>query len=49
MQNKMTIAEKFDDVINFITGEGQVTLSQDEIVEFLYDRKAEFLAFVGFQ
>lgn len=39
MQNKMTIADKFDDVINFITGEGQVTLSQDEIVDFLYDRK----------
>ena len=39
MQNKMTIADKFDDVINFITGEGQVTLSKDEIVDFLYDRK----------
>lgn len=36
---KMTIAQKFDDVVNFITGEGQVTLSQDEIVEFLLDRK----------
>ena len=39
MQNKMTIAEKFDDVINFITDEGQVTLSKEEIVDFLNDRK----------
>jgi hypothetical protein len=44
---KMTIAQKFDDVVNFITGEGQVTLSQDEIVEFLLDRKDKAIKKAG--
>lgn len=38
---KMTVANKFDEVVNFITGDGQVSMSQDEIVEFLLDRKAK--------
>lgn len=44
---KMTIAQKFDDVVNFITGEGQVTLSQNEIVEFLNDRKDKAIKKAG--
>ena len=47
MAKKMTIADKFDEVVNFITGEGQVSLTQDEIVDFLYDRKAKAAAKAG--
>lgn len=38
---KMTVANKFDEVVNFITGDGQVSMSQDEIIDFLLDRKAK--------
>lgn len=38
---KLTIANKFDEVVNFITGDGQVSMSQDEIIDFLLDRKAK--------
>ena len=44
---KMTIANKFDEVVNFITGEGVCSMSQDEIVDFLLDRKAKSVKKVG--
>jgi len=44
---KLTIANKFDEVVNFITGNGQVSMSQDEIVEFLLDRRAKSIKKAG--
>jgi hypothetical protein len=40
MAKKITIAEKFDEVVKVLSGETS-TMSTDELVEFINDRKAK--------